>query len=631
MLGLSLVNWFSARRLIQRLRRIGDAMEAFRQGQLSAPVRSPGESDEIGALAAHFDHLIESLAEQSQAQQHNLQLIEREVSRRQALFEHIRDGLVVLRDDGHIFEANQRFLDMLDVPAAWLSHLSAQDWHHLPTGPSWAQWLQTVPPEGQLVQTLHRHRDGRVYDVEINVSRLEWGGDTFILEIHRDVSERQRLLHELHQHRDHLETLVQARTQELQEARQQAEQANHAKSAFLANMSHEIRTPMNAILGFTHLLRKEDLSASQREKLSRIANAGQHLLAVIDDILDISKIEAGKLELEHIDFQLDAVLNKLTTLMGLRAQNKGLELVLEVADLPHRLRGDPTRLSQALLNYVGNAVKFTDRGRITLRGHVLEEHASDWQVRFEVEDTGPGIPPEALARLFSSFEQADNSTTRRHGGSGLGLAITRQLARLMQGDAGAFSEPGRGSVFWMNVRLGKPHTPMPQPGPEEDGQTSNPEEQLRQHHAGRRVLLVEDEPINQEMARLLLEEVGLVVTTADDGGQASVCTQEGPEHPPFDLILMDMQMPKVGGLDATREIRHRLGPQLPIIAMTANAQHQDREACLAAGMNDFISKPVQADVLYARVLKWLGSAPSHSSGQLTMPNMRGSVSDSAGQ
>ena len=604
MLSLSLVNWFSARRLIQRLQRMGDALEQFRQGTLQTPVQAPGEHDEIGTLAQHFDHLIASLHTREQERQQHLQQLENETARHQALFEHVHDGIVVLHQDGRVLEANGKFLDMIGASPSHLADLRAQDWHTQLQGEALTAWLCDLPAQGLRLQTVHRRRDGQLYDVETSASRLEWGGETFILEIHRDISERQRLLTELQQHRDHLESRVQARTREWQEARQQAERANQAKSAFLANMSHEIRTPMNAILGFTHLLRKEPLTPAQHDKLSRIADAGQHLLAVIDDILDISKIETGTLELKALDFNRDDVLAQLSSLMGLRAQGKGLSLGLNLDALPPRLHGDPTRLSQALLNYLGNAIKFTTQGGVTLHAQVLEDTPEDWLLRFDVADTGPGIDPDTLARLFHPFEQADNSTTRSHGGAGLGLVLTRRLAALMQGETGATSQPGQGSTFWMTARLGKPRAPaLPLLAAVE----RPPETWLRQLYAGRRVLLVEDEPINQEMTRLLLEDVGLAVSTADDGRQACAQVQAAVDaRQPFDLILMDLQLPGLGGIEATAAIRHRLSPTLPIIAMTAHAQRQDRDACLAAGMNDFISKPVQADVLYARVLKWLG-------------------------
>jgi signal transduction histidine kinase/CheY-like chemotaxis protein len=424
---------------------------------------------------------------------------------------------------------------------------------------------------------------------------------------------------ELIRHRNHLEEQVVLRTSELGEAKSLAEAANRSKSAFLANMSHEIRTPMNAILGLTYLMRGE-ATAVQADRLGKIDAAGRHLLSIINDILDMSKIEAGKLQLEHADFTLSAVLDHVRSLLGETARSKGLDILIDGDAVPLWLRGDVTRLRQSVLNFASNAVKFTAQGSVTLRAALIEANDDDLLVRFEVADTGIGIEPDKLAGLFQAFTQADASTTRQYGGTGLGLVITRRLAELMGGTAGAESTPGQGSAFWFTARLQRGHGILP--ASEVDADMAGASERLRARYAGARLLLAEDNAINREVALELLHGAGLAVDVAEDGVEAVVRARQ--HH--YDIVLMDVQMPNLDGLEATRVIRSLPGwSEIPILAMTANAFDDDRRACEVVGMNDFVAKPVEPEHLYAALLKWLQVSKVGADGTAIVDTPRATV------
>ena len=440
--------------------------------------------------------------------------------------------------------------------------------------------------------------------VSISPIRQEDGKITHFVSIQEDITEKKKLGRELDSHRHHLEELVESRTKELGEAQKLAEAANLAKGQFIANMSHEIRTPMNGVLSMAYLALANATDAKQQDYLKKINSSGEHLLRIVDDILDFSKIEAGKMKMEMADFTLIELMNKVENLVYPEIKNRQLKLdILIHDDVPKYLHGDSHRLSQILINYTNNAIKFTEKGEVKITISKIFEDEDSCQIRIEVKDSGIGLNKEQQNKLFQSFEQADSSTTRKYGGTGLGLAICKEVATMMQGEVGVISNEGQGSTFWCTARL-----ELAKEIPLMDyniNDLENPCIQLQKLNTESKrvhVLLVDDNEFNQQIGLEFLEAAHCKVTLADNGKHALDLLKIHT----FDCVLMDIQMPIMDGIEATKILRQM--PEfsdLPIIAMTANAMGEDRLQCLSVGMNDFISKPYKPETLYESLLMWI--------------------------
>ncbi len=429
-----------------------------------------------------------------------------------------------------------------------------------------------------------------------------------VLAVCRDVTARKRADAELVRHRERLEELVAERTQALTEAKAAAEAASRSKSRFLAHMSHELRTPLAAIIGLTGLVREHIADDAQREQLGKVEQASHHLLTLINDILDLSKIEAERMVLEEAPLRLDLLLESLVPLSAHRAEQKGLAFEVELDPALHgrTVVGDALRLKQVLLNLVDNAVKFTDRGHVRVQARLQgatpgadPDTDAPLELRLSVQDTGIGIDEATLARLFEPFEQADNTTTRRYGGTGLGLAISRQLARMMGGDITVRSRLGEGSTFELALALRQSRAGVDSPGATHPGGLRDA---LAARHAGRAVLVADDDAVSSEIAAALLRQAGLEVVVVHDGEEAVRCAAARR----FPLILMDMQMPRLNGLEATRRIRQGGASRAAaVVALTAHAFDEDRQRCLAAGMDEHLAKPVERAALYGVLTRLL--------------------------
>ena len=523
--------------------------------------------------------------------------LRRSESRFRALFEQSNDAVLIIGLDYMTLDANQRATELFGYTLAELRQISVRamvpaDYQST----NIMERLAAGEPVPLLERTL-RHKDGRLIPVEMNAELVkdENGAPLHIQSLVRDITERKKA-----------EQALQTAIIEAKELARQAESANRAKGDFLANMSHEIRTPMNGVIGMSGLLLNSKLTDNQRRYAQTIQSSAEALLNLLNDILDFSQIEAGKLRITTVDFNLPTLIDEICAALALRAHEKKLEFVCAVdSGTPANLQGDPGRLRQIITNLLGNALKFTDSGQISLRAAVLENLEDMVWLRFTVRDTGIGIPADKIGLLFDKFMQVDSSTTRQHGGSGLGLAICRQLVAVMGGEIGATSLLGEGSEFWFTLPFTKAGA-NPAQG-RLAATTNQPVSEIIKLFARKRarILLVEDNLTNQQVMSGILENLGLTVDIAVNGREAVEILTAGD----YDLVLMDVQMPEMDGLEATRRIRSPesavVNPQVPIVAMTAHAMPGDREKCLAAGMNDYLAKPFSPATLVDALLNWL--------------------------
>lgn len=544
-------------------RKIVDQLRLLRENNLELERRVDERTAALAASEAHFRLLVEQSP----------------------------DGIFVADSNGRYVDVNSVGAAMLGYTREELLARSIPDVH--------------VPEEKpHLPSAVARYTDGGIVTSEWIFKRKD--GSTFLGElvgrqlpdgrlqaIVRDITDKRQV------------------EDEILRAKDLAESANRVKSDFIANMSHELRTPLNAIIGMSHLLLDTDTNQRQRDYLLKIQKSSQHLLDMVNDVLDFSKIEAGQMSLDRAPFVLDRLLDDAATLHTDKAVGKNLTLSFAVEpDVPHLLLGDFTKLKQILINLLSNAIKFTPQGEINVGVSLAPDAAGGLRLCFTVTDTGIGIAQEQIGRLFQSFQQADSSTTRKYGGTGLGLAISKRLAELMGGEIGVSSEPGRGSRFWFTARLEQDTDAARTPPsvPANSSQTSDRERLAA--ITGARVLVVDDNPLNQEMLRFLIEQAGLAIDVIGDGA-AALQHLEGRAPEDYALILMDLRMPEMDGTTACAAIRRLPGwTDRPIVGITANDSYPERTAGLRAGMNDVIDKPVSPAALYPTLLRWI--APSVS-------------------
>jgi len=567
LLGTLVLFTYIRRSVVRRLHGLQGVMTARADGREIA-VPFDADSDEIGAMARALGVLLSALASREEA------LLASEQRLRSILDASVFPILIVRLADLRLVFLNGPAQDQLGLKAEeegvkafalFTAEIEAE------------RCFDIITHSGSLQdhEVSLRRRDGTVIWALVSGIQMTYEGQISVLLSFNDITQRRNA------------------EQSLTAAKQEAEAAARAKSEFVAMMSHEIRTPMNGILGMVQLLGDTALSAQQKDCVETIRQSGDALLSILNDILDFSKMEAHRLKLESVPFELAAAVEATATLMAARAEDKGLSLTVEMApDLPAAVLGDPNRLRQVLLNLLSNSVKFTEKGVITLSVTALDLLDDHVALRFSVKDTGIGISKASQRRLFSSFSQADTSISRRFGGTGLGLAISQQLAHLMGSEIKMSSTLGMGSTFWLDLSF--PLAQMESPKPYLAAPALAP----------LKLLLAEDNAVNRKVAESILRRFGHQVTSATDGEQAVAAVETGAD---FDLVLMDVQMPGMDGLQATRLLRQR-GWELPIVALTANAMREDVDLCLNAGMNGYVAKPFTPDSLFAEIARVLQPA-----------------------